>query len=524
MEFLFLTTPEHHAAKNNAVELNAKRLKQWLDALPIMDITETVISLHTTIEPFNEIQLSNDERLKLLETYYVVIDEILFSYDDMRITMLPISLKERRHLKNDIMWLYLSLANGYKSVVKSGFEKNVNPKKDNVLLVSIYRSMELIIQAMLYAFRSHETPPPLVYLEINQLYMFAEFHKVLDNKIKINKSKNCLTIGSLYKQILLLIASDPYRVNSNELIEIYFFIENFANLCVIQKGVECQGEEGQYFIDLMEDMPPLLCEREKKKLISSSYRTIDVWPVVQAFGKDISEKKAIGDLGSNKLNLEQRFSEILTQQLMGKKNRKSDRQIITNKCYVAIGLSAINFYSMNKDKIKEVMEPEETGGIMVNNLDFEEQANFTLDVWQLCNKSDTGYLLQIRKNILTQELIIGDVIGIIIENEKGSISLNVAFIRWVRGDDDICKMGVEILIGKAIPVVCHCYGDHQSYEGLYFPRSEHGDIQGRLLVEQSILMQFKKYNITVGSHNFEIEYISSVIETSLYSQFKYKEV
>lgn len=517
MEFLFLTAPAHHAAQNDAVELNVKRLKQWLDALPVMNVAKTVKSLQAAIEPFNEIQLLDDERLKLLEIYHAGMDGILFSYDDMRITMLPISIEERRQLQNDIMWLYLSLANGYKSIVKSGFDKKINPKKNNILLASIYRSMELIIQAMLYAFRSHETPPPLTYLEINQLYMYAEFHNVLESKIKNINSGNHSTIGCLYKQILLLIASDPYRVNSNELIEIYFFIENFASLCVIEKGDICKNEEGKYCIDLMEDMSPLLCEHAEKPLSLPSHRIIDVWPVVQAFGEKISCKGTTGNFG-----LEQRFVDILTQQLMGHKNRKEERQLIMSKCYVAVGLPAINFYFMNKDKIKEVIEPEETNGIMVSNLDFEEQADFTLDVWQLCDKSDSGYLLRIKKSILGQELVVGDVLGLVLDDGKGSINIDIVFVRWVRGDDDIFKMGVEILNGNAAPVVCHCKGDDQSYEGLYFPPDEHLKIPASLLVEKIFLMQSSKFDIDIGGKSFSVEYLSSVSETSLYSQFKYK--
>lgn len=517
MEFLFLTAPAHHAARNDAVELNAKRLKQWLDALPVMNVAETVKMLHAAIEPFNEIQISDEDRFKLLEIYHGVMDEILFSYDDMRITMLPISIEERRQLQNDIMWLYLSLGNGYKSIVKSGFDRKINPKKNNILLASVYRSMDLIIQSMLYAFRSHETPPPLSYLEVNQLYMYAEFHHVLENRIKNIKSLNQSTIGLLYKQILLLIASDPYRVNSNELLEIYLFIENFANLCVIEEGDECDNEEGKYCIDLMEDMPPLLCEHAEKPLSLPSHRIIDVWPVVQAFGEKISDKGTAGTFG-----MEQRFIEILTQQLMGEKNRKTERKSLIGKCYVAVGLPAINFYFMNKDKIKEVMEPEETNGIMVSNLDFEEQADFTLDVWQLCDKSDSGYLLSIKKNILAQELVVGDVLGLVFDDEKGSVNIEIVFVRWVRGDDYTFKMGVEILKGNAAPVVCHCMGDDQSYEGLYFPPDEHLKIPASLLVEKSLLMQSRKFDIDIGGKSFSVEYLSNVSETSLYSQFKYK--
>ncbi len=531
MEFLFLTVPAHHAAQNDAVELNTKRLKQWLDALPVMDVIKTVESLHAAIEPFNELQISDDERLKLLEIYYVVMDDILFSYDDMRITMLPISIEERRSLKNDIMWLYLSLANGYKSIVKSGFDSKLSSEKNTTLLVSIYRAMELIIQAMLYAFRSHETPPPLSYLEINQLYMYAEFYHVLDTKIKNINSGHHSTINSLYKQILLLVASDPYRVNSNELIEIYFFLEKFATLCVIEKSVDCKSEEGKYLIDLMEDKPPQLYEYAEKPATLLSHRTIDVWPVVQAFGEELSgeynlesfgvEKSSSGQYSLSSSTMEKRFVEILTQQLMGKMSREHERQPAISKCHVAIGLSAINFYLINKSRIKELIEPEKTEGMTVTSIDFEEQADFSLDVWQLRDKSESGCSLTIKKNMLTQELVIGDVAGIIINDAKGKAHIQIVFVRWVRGDNDTFKMGVEFIKGNAAPVVCHCVGDSQSYDGLYFSFNEDKGLQPRVLVENGVLQQSSKINMTLNGKVITIECSSCVVETSLYSQFNY---
>ncbi|VAW94507.1 hypothetical protein MNBD_GAMMA23-2282 [hydrothermal vent metagenome] len=532
MEFLFLTVSAHHASHNDAVELNVKRLKQWLDALPVMDVISTVGNLHAAIEPFNEIEMADDERLKILEIYHSVMDDILFSYDDMRLKMLPISIEERRKLQNDIMWLYLSLANGYKSIVQSSFDQKLTPNKNTTLIISIYRSMDLIIQAMLYAFRSHETPPPLSFLEINQLYMYAEYLNILDSKIKNISLGAQSTIGSLYKQILLLVVSDPYRVNSNEIVEVYFFLEKFSDLCVIDRNIESKNEEGKYFIELMEDSPPQPYDYSSKPATLSSCRTIDVWPVVQAFGEELSgeyDMNSLGlrefDSGKSSLNnagTEQRFVEILTQQLMGQKNRGAERQLTTSKCYVAIGLSAINFYLMNKNKIKEIIEPEKTGGITVNSIDFEEQADFTLDVWQLCNKSESGYLLTIRKSILTQELVIGDVVGVIIDNGKGNIHIQVAFVRWARGDNDTFKMGVEILKGNAKSVTCRCAGDTQPYDGLYFPSEKTLDLQACVLTEKSLLLQSSTIDVVLGDKNIAIEYVSSMVETSLYIQFKYK--
>ncbi len=527
MDFLFLTTPSHHTAKNDAVELNAKRLKKWLDDLPVMNVVQTVKALHEAIESFNELQMIDDERLKLLEVYHVAMDDILFSYDAMKMTMLPISIEERRQLQSDIMWLYLSLANGYKSIVKSGFEQKLNPRKNNSLVISIYRSMELIINAMLYAFRSHEVPPALVYLEINQLYLYAENNHIEDCKIKNITLSRQSTIAALYKQIILLLILDPYRVNSNELQEIFLFIENFSTDCVIEDSSLCKDEVGKYLVDLAEDSPPVFCAYAKKRSVMDSGRIIDVWPVVQAFGSEISNEDMnmhsdIENFSQQAYNQTHKFIDILTQQLMGEKNRKTERKPVNYKCCVFNGLSAVNFYFMNRDKIKQIVEFEEMASMMASNLEFKEQAGFSIDIWQTVDESDNGCLLEINKKMMTHELVIGDIAGLIVDDGKGNNCIKVALIRWLKGDADTFKMGVEFLYGNVPPIMCQIPGDNLSYDGLYFSEDDNTQKPSSLLVEQDLLVQSGKFDITIKKKSFSVEYLSTISETSLYSQFRYK--
>ncbi|VAX03350.1 hypothetical protein MNBD_GAMMA20-197, partial [hydrothermal vent metagenome] len=144
MDFLLLTTPPQHAADNPAVERNAGRLKQWLTELPIMDAVETVRRLHASISPFNELSLPDAERLKLLEVYRQGLEEVFLIYDEQRLKVLSLPASERQRLADDIMGLYLELANGYKILVRNGFDEGDDPARDGFLLQAIYRAMELI--------------------------------------------------------------------------------------------------------------------------------------------------------------------------------------------------------------------------------------------------------------------------------------------------------------------------------------------------------------------------------------------
>ena len=103
MDILLLSTPAQHKAKNPAVETDPKNLKKWIDKLPTTNVVETVKELISAIEGFNAVQLSDHDRIMLLEIYTQAFESILYNYDNMRIRQLKISLSEQRNLAEDIM-------------------------------------------------------------------------------------------------------------------------------------------------------------------------------------------------------------------------------------------------------------------------------------------------------------------------------------------------------------------------------------------------------------------------------------
>lgn len=272
---LLLTTPVQHATANPAVELDPERVRHWIDSLPQKDVLETVQRLHEAIAPLNEVGIDDARRVKLLEVYYAAFDEILYFYDHLRLSMLPISPERQRLLAEDITWLYLELAKGYKIVVKNGYEAGISPKHDAGLLLSMYRAMELIVQGLVYAGRSRQAPPPLAYLEINQIYLLAEEHGVLDARVKAKAGVS--NIEKPYKQLALLAVADPRKLGGdNEAFELFMALEDFAPHSILMKVPQHQAVVGRYCVDLMDDRPPRFCNRTDAPAQTNWIRILDV--------------------------------------------------------------------------------------------------------------------------------------------------------------------------------------------------------------------------------------------------------
>ena len=152
-EILLLSTPMQHVAANPAVELDSRRLKSWLQDLPGGDIPVTVKELTSALQQFNGVQHEAKHRLKLLELYFQTFRDVLSSFDEMRLRMLPMNEAQRRLLAQDIMWLYLELATGYKIVVKECHEMHYTAQQEPGYLHALYRSIET------RSFHAFEQPP-----------------------------------------------------------------------------------------------------------------------------------------------------------------------------------------------------------------------------------------------------------------------------------------------------------------------------------------------------------------------------
>jgi len=298
MDLLLITSSTQHLDNNPAVILDKSELVTWLSALPMDDVVETVRRLYDMISPFNELAVDDAIRFDLLEHYRKKLDDIFFSYDEFRLKELGLSEHALKNLKDDVTWLYLGIATGYKIIVKNGYGDGVNPKYNKTLLSSIYRSIELLVRAVLYASRSSEGPPPLAYLEINQLYKYAEYNKAHKSKISnLRRETLVSSVELLYKHFMLFnIAKRLLLAESRtNVVSVFTYLEPYAETLDLLAGLVCDKPEGRFVVDLMSDKAPVACPSDG--MVPSSLldpRTLNSAPTFNAIKKRVS--KLSGDV------------------------------------------------------------------------------------------------------------------------------------------------------------------------------------------------------------------------------------
>lgn len=520
MDILLLTTPPQHAADNPAVERNASRLKQWLAELPIMDVVGTVERLHAAISPMNELDLPDAERLKLLEVYRQGLEEVFLIYDEQRLKVLPISADQRSALADDVMGLYLELANGYKILVRNGHQEDSDPAWDSLLLQSIYRAMELIVLAMLFARRVDRTVPEMSWVELHQLYAFAENHEVLQKRVKVARHESAVpTIERVYSQSLLMAVMDIRQLTGAELMELFMLLEDFSSLCSIDGTLQDKARPGCFVIDLMADDPPLAFSAGCERMLP---RMLDITPVRDAVEEWLTQFKSDGVA---KQGHDVRLMRVLAGLLGSHWGRKAPRTAARRFIKVALGPKALEYFLSAPEHLTQACSSEVHGGIEVLSLDSEDEMRYQLADWQMLDESETGCLLVGRVSASDEKPAVGSLLGVVgflTENDQRCMSIGV--VRW-QGEisEGRTKLGVEIIEGAAQPIL---FGStvqdlEQAPElGFYFPKDEKAGRPASLLLPRREGLD--AFYVRVKNKSFQVETASVVRETEYYMQYRFR--
>ncbi|MBI1423866.1 MAG: hypothetical protein GC149_10410 [Gammaproteobacteria bacterium] len=520
---LLLTAPAQHNADNPAVECDPRRVKQWLSELPTDDVQSTVGQLLAVLKPFNELQLELKSRLKLLEIYHAAFETILYTYDELHLRTLALSHEQRHHLSDDIMWVYLELANGYKSIVKAVYEGSQDAPAQGDILLAIYRGIELIANALIYTFRDHRTPPPLAYLEIHQLYALAEEYQLATQTITALSNKSHRTsIQHLYKQIMLLIAADAYAYNGSQISELYQLLDKYSNSSVLLAQLTADTNITGFFIDFHEDKSPRGCGRITQADLSPTQRVLQIDGVLQAIVADLNKEKgvALDSLRANELRLLRMFVNNLQQGSRGRETRKP----ISGNVRVAYAVDASCYYLEHRDRFVET-DVEAVSGIEVRDIDIFE-AEHELTTWQIVNATNSGLRLASDAESVGH-FVVGEMVSVMesISATREPL-ISTGLIRWLRYIDDKIHMGVEILPGMPMAVSCQAVTEDEddpiAFSGLYFPSNQNTKQPASLLFEFNQFRYAKKFQVEVSGRRYCIEPARLLKESPVHVQFGFR--
>jgi len=497
---------------------DAGQLKRWIAQLPLTSVAETVGKLHAALRSFNQTSLPEGERLKLLEVYRQAFDDILFTYDEFRLKLLPLTAKAREQLATDIMGLYLTLADGYKLLVFSDGEKGRNPVEDSTLLLAAYRAMELMALAAIFARRMRLDAPPGAWLELHRLYWFAERHRAAEINIKAVRRESAVpTIDRLYKQFWLLHVADTQGLNGAEWLELYWLLEGFAAKCRLVPGIAAEGQQAVYQIDLMADAPATPFEAGR---VLQQPRVLDINPALSAMNAWLAESQAKPKSCDGH---EARLLAMHMERLGAGQGRKVCRVTFERATRVAMGLPTLRYFLEDKVRLLEACEAEVQQGSARNT------AEHTLRNWTILDESEVGCQLLGRAMPKGEFPLLGNLLGVVgFEHGPHHPIMSVGLVRWVKEDAKdkrLQRLGVEMLEGEARPIVFALTTKALTtapQAALYFPKDNAGGRPASLVLPRDIVASTIRLHVGVRGKSFEVILHSVVRESPLYEQCRFK--
>lgn len=522
---LILQVPKQQDFENPVVELSPKKVSLWLEQLPLLNLAPTLKELLAALETFNQSAMPEKVRLRLAELYRDTVIRIFPTINKGS------NAKDWESIRENMGALCLAIADTYKIIVKQLYKEGIKTEKNSVLLISVYRAMEMLSFSLLHSFRTYYPASLLTYLEINQLYFLAEQYHVLETPIVYEQNEiGKHDIGTLYKKLMLLAAIDPFHLNDGLAVSLYKNMDPYAKYCEITP-VEINDKKlkdriGCFLIDLESDSPPTPCNKSSSGYLIEIPRLIDTWPMIEQIREKIKELADSRPGSPESAELEM-LKQILPLSDLPS-IRQSDRNNAGRNINIAFGIEAAHYLlSLNEERFFEIQSQEFTAG----HAEPDNEESPLLETWVIRNESVSGYLLT-SKNRPDADIHVGDVISIIDQPEKQMAKRpSVALIRWLKhkeGKD--LEIGAEILPGEVLPLKC-CRAEQESTSstddnsklknGLFLSSVSALNIPPTLLLPKNMYRRGYQYEAVIGDNRLIIEAGFLSQDSSSFDRFEF---
>lgn len=249
--------PAQDLSRLSLVNHQPRKLKEWLDALPMMNVGETSRLIFQTLQELTRLQVDTAERLELLElvrpTVHALCNALSKHYLNQSV-MLPDRATKVATLAQAMQ---SHLATGYKLVVLAALEKLARKRDPEILrqiTTAAHRAITELTCNLLRSTQLYLSTPPNLWLELHTLYLLSAEQQltspVTDN---LGRYTDSSTVEEAYIRALLLATCKPNKLRQSEIAQICQLSELWAPMIRLREF----GGSGELFVfDLAKDAPP----------------------------------------------------------------------------------------------------------------------------------------------------------------------------------------------------------------------------------------------------------------------------
>lgn len=235
------------------------QVRSWLGDLPKLNEAQVFDAVLDRLREINRVALPPLLRFEIAECFLPEVDYLIDKLAQ-RCEQQEFPCQEPdRVLNRRLQSLMEEMAASYKHVLNDLAGQTLAEDDLVMTRTALLHAMRLLAQRVLMAYAVYAAPPAGVWGELHRLYRYAERIDVACTRVEHLAD---LTIGDIYKRIVLLALANPFHLMQGEARVAHERLAKWALVCSIRHPQEFPPQAAErfyadrYFVDLGTDAPP----------------------------------------------------------------------------------------------------------------------------------------------------------------------------------------------------------------------------------------------------------------------------
>ncbi len=270
---------------NAAVNVNPSvdHIQRILEGLPLANPGECCLKITKLVFQLNRAPIDVKVRIRIMAILLPLFDDIANSLrNNYANATLPLSDK-RHQLAMAVRRLLIEMSHAYKIIVMDMVEQRA--PENSFLPQAIYYAITILSRHLVDTYTLYTTEPRLVWLEINQLYYYAEqrgFNDSVLEPLNAHHEPQPASISQAYKRIVLLALANPYHLMRGEALRMFKRLQSWCQHCDIASLHNSRLPDGWLFVDLAVDAPPMYAPKTQNGLKTIEARLLEITGLMAA--------------------------------------------------------------------------------------------------------------------------------------------------------------------------------------------------------------------------------------------------
>ncbi|MFO7604611.1 MAG: hypothetical protein R6X06_12480 [Gammaproteobacteria bacterium] len=505
-----LNLPSRRKPTRDDVDIRLKNIEQWIDDLPKANVGETARRVFELLVASNQINYAPLLRYKFLEA---MRGQVQYVTEALRKHFVGVSFPlpaKSQKIAAITRELYLELATGYKIALEDSLAKSMFFIDKKLATQLCHRAMNALSHSLLTSYQTYAPYPNHLWLELHQLYDFADRYKLLRTSVRDEQHRYVekSSIYTEYVRTLLLALTSPYRLRHGEAGKVYDTLERWTMHTSIHPFNDKNVHKGHFGFNLDADKPPRSLALAADNCEHAACRILNTEPLAHIIRDEILNTADVGATTLTSIDMQRPdLSHDLLRRLLIAwgviSKRNFPRSSKYEKVRVTIGLSAThkiitdgrksrrNNMSRHKGPLDDIYsstahydssviesvndtQPDVWDMIYPNDTtQFERQKQqerqalkqapptpvagaeaepYAVETWAILNESASGYCLQC-ENESDAKIQVGELIGIRRSGDGHTWKWGIGVIRWMRiNEDQRLLLGIEMLTPDAAAI------------------------------------------------------------------------